>query len=120
MLKVHAFILVSLVLNVTKADHLPFSDVGCYKSYDKTSMSDFDFFDYDSPERCFNFCRKSKWVGMNSHQCFCGSYFGGPKFSGLLFTEKVNRSECSQYYKPGIISLYRQGKYSDYWAESCF
>ena len=142
MLKVLAFILVSLVLNVTKADHLPFSDVGCYKSYDTTPMSDFDFFDYNSPEKCFNFCRKSKWVGMNSHQCFCGSYFGGPEFSGLLFTEKVNNSECNidcqgdpelkcgalttrfeDYYSTRtltIISLYRQGKYSDYWAESCF
>ena len=93
MLKVLAFILVSWVLNVIKADHLPFSDVGCYKSY--LYMSDFDFFDYNSPEKCFNFCRKSKWVGINRHQCFCGSYFGGPYFSGLLFTEKLNSSECN-------------------------
>ena len=81
---------------------------------------------------------------MNSHQCFCGSYFGGPEFSGLLFTEKVNRSECNidcqgdpelkcgalttrfeDYYSTRtstIISLYRQGKYPkyyDYWAQSC-
>ena len=68
---------------------------------------------------------------MNSHQCFCGYYFGGPYFSGLLFTEKVNRSECNidcqgdpelkcgalttrfeDYYTTRtwtIISLYRQG-----------
>ena len=133
MLKVHAFILVSLVLDITKADYLPLSDVGCYKSY--LYMSDFDFFDYNSPEKCFNLCRKSKWVGMNSHQCFCGSYFGG-----LLL--KVNSSECNidcqgdpelkcgalttrfeDYYSTRtltIISLYRQGKYSDYWPESCF
>ena len=43
MLRVHAFILVSLVLDITKSDYLPFSDVGCYKSYDTTPMSDFDF-----------------------------------------------------------------------------
>ena len=38
MLKVHAFVLVSLVLNITEAD-LSFSGAGCYKSYVTSPMS---------------------------------------------------------------------------------
>ena len=125
MFKVHAFILVSLVLNVTKADYLPFFDAGFYKSYDTTPLPDMDGIGHMILQKDVSifFC-KSKWVGMNSHQCFCGSYFGG-----LLL--KVNSSECNidcqgdpelkcgalttrfeDYYSTRtstIISLYRQG-----------
>ena len=84
-------------------------------------------------EKCFKFCRNSKVVRTDGYQCFCGSY-SGDYFSGLLFIEEVNSSECNldcsgdpelkcrgltqDYYSTRtstLISLYyRQGKYPKY------